>query len=73
MTPDMVIIVRETNRKALEITLDWNDANSNVPPKVWRQTNEDEIYAFFELLLFAGLFKHSAEQRAMGSIPSRHL
>lgn len=51
------IIVRETNRKALGSFRLWNEAHPNKKPQVWTMTTEDEMYAFFGLLLLAaGIF-----------------
>lgn len=64
LSPEIVnIIVRETNRKALESFRLWNEAHPNKKQRVWMMTNEDEMYAFFGMLLFAGVF-HANSQPA---------
>lgn len=62
VTPEMVnIIVRQTNRKAKDIIDNWNWNHSASKPKVWEPTNEKEMYAFFGLLLYSGLFKTNTQ------------
>lgn len=58
LTPEIVsIIVRETNRKAQQMCRNWSEMNPDKPPLVWTQpVTETEMYAFFGLTLFAGIF-----------------
>lgn len=57
-TPEMVnVIVRETNRKAQEVYHAFNMKYATRQRSEWEPTNEKEMYAFFGLLLFAGVFK----------------
>lgn len=62
VTPEIVnLIVRETNRTAESIIREWNAAHSNLDAKVWAETSETEMYAFFGLLLFAGMFNSNTQ------------
>ncbi|KRX70344.1 hypothetical protein T06_7400 [Trichinella sp. T6] len=57
ITPAMVnVIVQNTNKKAEKVRREWNDA-----PKMWKPTDEEEIYAFIGLLLISGVFQSSDE------------
>lgn len=72
MSPEIVdIIVRETNRKAGEVIKAWNEANPTCQPKEWKPTDEVEMYAWFGLLLFSGVF-HCSNMQAKDLWHSRH-
>lgn len=61
MSPEIAnIIVRHTNKKAEEVIAAWNVAHpDNV--KVWQPVTEKELYAFFGLVLHAGLYNSNKE------------
>ncbi|XP_049308682.1 piggyBac transposable element-derived protein 4-like [Bactrocera dorsalis] len=64
LSPEIVsIIVRETNRKAVEAFRLWNEKHPSNKQRSWVMTDEDEMYAFFGMLLIAGVF-HSNSQPA---------
>ncbi|CAM4849271.1 unnamed protein product [Rotaria magnacalcarata] len=61
MTQDMVIlIVRETNRRAHLITEQWNNRNPGKENQ-WKETDSDEIWAFIGLLILAGVHRAKNE------------
>ncbi|XP_036337528.1 piggyBac transposable element-derived protein 4-like [Rhagoletis pomonella] len=63
ITPEIVsIIVRETNRKAQELCRLWCAKNPDQTPRTWtKSVTENEIYAFFGLTLFAGIFGSNSQ------------
>lgn len=62
-TTDMILlIVRETNRRANKCVHDWNEAHQNEDPKhMWIDTDEVEVAAFIGLLIQAGVQKSASE------------
>ncbi|KRZ47793.1 PiggyBac transposable element-derived protein 4 [Trichinella nativa] len=61
ITPAMVnVIVQNTNKKAEKVRREWNEKNPDAP-KMWKPTDEEEIYAFIGLLLISGVFQSSDE------------
>ncbi|KRX26647.1 PiggyBac transposable element-derived protein 4 [Trichinella nelsoni] len=61
ITPAMVnVIVQNTNKKAEKVRKEWNEKHPDAP-KMWKPTDEEEIYAFIGLLLISGVFKSSDE------------
>ncbi|GLV45969.1 hypothetical protein CBL_02919 [Carabus blaptoides fortunei] len=63
ITPEIVsIIVRDTNRKAKQLCRLWCAKNSDKTPRTWtKPVTENEIYAFFGLTLFAGIFRSNSQ------------
>ncbi|XP_054745979.1 neprilysin-3 [Anastrepha obliqua] len=72
MSPEIVdIIVRQTNRKAGQMIKAWNEPSPTCKPKEWKPTDEMEMYAWFGLLLFPGVF-HCNNMQAKDLWHSRH-
>lgn len=61
ITPEMCsIIVRETNRKAAQSYQDWNNKYPG-SKQVWKILNENELYAYIGILIFAGVSRSNCE------------
>ena len=61
ITEEMVLlIVRETNRRARNVTDEWNAEN---PGKkwTWKDTDRDEIWGFIGLLILGGVHRSRHE------------
>lgn len=60
MTQDMLLLmVRETNRRARVTTREWNDSNPN--QHTWSDTDETELKAMIGLLIMAGVWRSAGE------------
>lgn len=61
LSPEIVeIVVRETNRRAEQSIANWNAKNPSCA-QIWAPTCAEEMYAFFGMLLFAGLWGSNSQ------------
>ena len=55
LTSDIInVIVQETNRRAKKVIASWNSEHL-ANKKLWKETDETELYAFIVLLLLRGV------------------